>query len=178
MRKIIPIITALCLLLCFGAAHAADPITIRITPLDYQTGKAVQKTSYVENELFSLRVDVDVPRFADTYDMEMLIEVDGVDLDFCDVDLATGTYHISGVVIDQPAAITVKAKDMAYDNAVSAEDLYNALHSNRTVSATYRFYPAGVTENEYIYIPKTGSASAAVPALCALFGAALLTKRR
>lgn len=161
MKKI-TILIALCLLLSFGAALADDPVSIRITPLDYQTGKAVSKAGYVENEMFSLRVDVDVPRFTDLDDMEMVVEIDGVELEFCDVDLADGTYYITGIVTGQPAAITVKAKDMAYDNADTAEELYNALRSDRTVSATYYFYQ---TASASILIPKTGGSSILAPLL-------------
>ena len=53
------------LMLCLCTiAYAADPVTLDITALDYQTGKAVSKT-YVNNELFLLKVDLDIPRFFD-----------------------------------------------------------------------------------------------------------------
>ena len=53
------------LMLCRGTiAYDADPVTLDITALDYQTGKAVSKT-YVNNELFLLKVDLGIPRFFD-----------------------------------------------------------------------------------------------------------------
>ena len=55
-----------------GNAHAVPlhhslrrrPRNSDITALDYQTGKVVSKT-YVNNELFLLKVDLGIPRFFD-----------------------------------------------------------------------------------------------------------------
>lgn len=145
----------LCILLIFSmtVAFAVDEkITIDIQPVDYQTGKAVNK-SYVENELFRLRVDIDVPRFMDMDNLELLIEVDGVEIEQPIIELVTGRYYIEGIVMEQPAAICVKVMDMAYENADTAEDLYYAMKANRSVSACYNFNTAPKTE---MYIPKTG----------------------
>ena len=106
MKKKIAILLAL-LLLCFCTiAYAADPVTLDITALDYQTGKAVSKT-YVNNELFLLKVDLGIPRFFDLTDMELIIELDGVKLDTNDLKLEAGTYYLSGIVTDQPAALRI-----------------------------------------------------------------------
>lgn len=171
-RKIIVVCLALCMLLCMGAALADSP-TVRLTPLDYQTGKAVSKT-YVENELFRLRVDIDIPRFADLANLQLLIETDGVEIDEHNVLLQDGEYYIIGVVTDQPAALCVKIKDTRYDTAQTAEELYNALQSNKTISATYYFYGA----NRELTIPKTGGASIVMPAVCILGIAALCAAKR
>lgn len=177
MRKILALILALAILLAMGTALAADPIAVKITPLDYQTGKAVDKT-YVENELFRLRVDIDIPRFADLTDMQAVIEVDGAEVEAQDVMLADGAYYITGIVTDQPAALTVKIKDMAYEYADTAEELYNAMQEDRTVSDTYYFYST-TTENRNIIIPKTGDASIIIPVITILACAGLcLGKRR
>jgi len=175
MRKLIAVCLLLCLVLSFGAALAEEPIAVKITPLDYQTGKPVSKT-YVENELFLLRVDIDIARFADLSNLQLIIETDGVDVEDQDVQLMDGTYYITGVVTDQPATITVKIADIAYDNAQTAEDLYNALRQNRTVYDSYRFF--STVSDSAIYIPKTGDAPILAPIMAILACAGLCRPRR
>lgn len=184
MKKKIAILLAL-LLLCFcTVAYAADPVTLDITALDYQTGKAVSKT-YVNNELFLLKVDLGIPRFYDLTDMELVVELDGVKLDANDLRLEAGTYYLSGIVTDQPAALRITVKDMAYENATTAEELYNAMQKNRTVSKTYYFNAAQPAEQPIaknpVVIPKTGDASVracAVSIVLMGFGLFAAGKRR
>lgn len=184
MKKLTCIL-AVMLMLCFCTiAYAADPVTLDITALDYQTGKAVSKT-YVNNELFRLKVDIGIPRFYDLTDMELIIELDGVKLDENDLRLEAGTYYLSGIVTDQPAALRITVKDKAYDNATTAEELYNALQQNRTVSKTYYFNAAQPAEQPIaknpMVIPKTGGASVlayAVSIALIGFGLAVAGKRR
>ena len=156
MKRIFSLFLCILLICSMTVAFAVDEkITIDIQPVDYQTGKAVNK-SYVENELFRLRVDIDVPRFMDMDNLEMLIEVDGVEIEQPIIELVTGRYYIEGIVMEQPAAICVKVMDMAYENADTAEDLYYAMKANRSVSACYNFNTAQPTVNNNLYIPKTG----------------------
>ena len=161
MKKLTCTFVALLLLCLCTVAYAADPMTLDITALDYQTGKAVSKT-YVNNELFLLKVDLGIPRFFDLTDMELIIELDGVKLDTNDLRLEAGTYYLSGIVTDQPAALRITVKDMAYENATTAEELYNAMQKNRTVSKTYYFNAAQPAEQPIaknpVVIPKTGDA--------------------
>ena len=153
MKRYLSIILALLILFSMTVAFAADEkINIDIQPVDYQTGKAVNKT-YVENELFRLRVDIDVPRFMDMDNLELLIEVDGVEIEEPLMELVTGRYYIEGIVVTNPANICVKVKDTAYEVADTAEDLYYAMKANRSVSACYNFNTAPKAE---MYIPKTG----------------------
>ena len=153
MKKTLATIMTLLLIFSMTVAFAAEPITVDIQAVDYQTGKAVSK-SYVENELFRLRVDIDVPRFTDLDNLELVIECDGVEIEEPTMTLATGRYYLEGIVLTQPAAICVKIKDVALDNADTAEDLYYAMQTNRSVSASYNFNTA--TYNNEMYIPKTG----------------------
>ena len=161
MKKLTCILTVMLMLCLCTVAYAADPVTLDITALDYQTGKAVSKT-YVNNELFLLKVDLGIPRFFDLTDMELIIELDGVKLDANDLRLEAGTYYLSGIVTDQPAALRITVKDKAYDNATTAEELYNAMQKNRTVSKTYYFNAAQPAEQPIaknpVVIPKTGDA--------------------
>ena len=161
MKKLTCILAVMLMLCLSTVAYAADPLTVDITALDYQTGKAVSKT-YVPNELFKLKVDLGIPRFFDLTDMELIVELDGVKLDTNDLRLEAGTYYLSGIVTDQPAALRITVKDKAYDNATTAEELYNAMQKNRTVSKTYYFNTAQPAEQPIaknpIVIPKTGDA--------------------
>ena len=161
MKKLTCILAVMLMLCLCTVAYAADPVTLDITALDYQTGKAVSKT-YVNNELFLLKVDLGIPRFFDLTDMELIIELDGVKLDANDLRLEAGTYYLSGIVTDQPAALRITVKDKAYDNATTAEELYNAMQKNRTVSKTYYFNAAQPAEQPIaknpVVIPKTGDA--------------------
>lgn len=184
MKKLTCILAAMLMLCLCTIAYAADPVTLDITALDYQTGKAVSKT-YVNNELFLLEVDLGIPRFFDLTDMELIIELDGVKLDANDLRLEAGTYYLSGIVTDQPAALRITVKDKAYDNATTAEELYNALQQDRTVSKTYYFNAAQPAEQPIaknpVVIPKTGGASAlayAVSIALIGFGLAVAGKRR
>ena len=184
MKKLVCILAAILLLCLCTVAYAADPMTVDITALDYQTGKAVSKT-YVPNELFKLKVDIGIPRFYDLTDMELIVELDGVKLDENNLQLADGTYNITGIVIDQPAALRVTIKDMAYNNAETAEELYNAMQQDRTVSKTYYFNAAQPAEQPIaknpVVIPKTGGASVlayAVSIALIGFGLAVAGKRK
>lgn len=184
MKKLTCILAVMLILCLCTVAYAADPVTLDITALDYQTGKAVSKT-YVNNELFLLKVDIGIPRFYDLTDMELIIELDGVKLDANDLRLETGTYYLSGIVTDQPAALRVTVKDMAYENATTAEELYNAMQKNRTVSKTYYFNAAQPAEQPIaknpVVIPKTGDISIiayAIPISLIGFGLFVAGKRR
>ena len=184
MKKLTCILAAILLLCLYTVAYAADPMTVDITALDYQTGKAVSKT-YVPNELFKLKVDIGIPRFYDLTDMELIVELDGVKLDENDLRLEAGTYYLSGIVTDQPAALRITVKDKAYDNATTAEELYNAMQKNRTVSKTYYFNAAQPAEQPIaknpVVIPKTGDISVLPYALSIsliTFGLVCAGKRR
>ena len=155
MKKTLATILSILLICSMTVAFAAEPITVDIQAVDVQTGKAVSKT-YVENELFKLRVDLNVPRFADIENLELIIECDGVEIEEPIMTLATGRYYLEGIVLTQPAAICVKVKDVALDNAETAEEMYEAMQADRTVSKCYYFNAAQPTVNNNLYIPKTG----------------------
>ena len=122
---------------------------------------------------------------ADLQNMGLIVESDGVKIDQTDLKLEDGTYYITGIVIDQPAALRVTIKDMAYNNAETAEDLYNAMQQDRTVSKTYYFNAAQPAEQPIaknpVVIPKTGGASVlayAVSIALIGFGLAVAGRRK
>lgn len=165
MKRIIAVLTAVVLLLCAEAALAMDKPSIVITPLDYQTGRVIAAKEYNEGENFCLRVDVDIPRFADTANMEKKIDNPGAALYQDSVEMRTGTYYITGMVRQQPASVTVCFKDYSYDKAQTAEQLYLAQQQDKTVCATFRF-TAGVQAPQVVpqthgtlQLPKTGDRS-------------------
>lgn len=165
MKRIIAVLTAVVLLLCAEAALAMDKPSIVITPLDYQTGRVIAAKEYNEGENFCLRVDVDIPRFADTANMEKKIDHPGAALYQDTVEMRTGTYYITGMVGQQPASVTVCFKDYSYDKAQTAEQLYLAQQQDKTVCATFRF-TAGVQApqvvpqaHDTLQLPKTGDRS-------------------
>ena len=155
MKRIFSLILCILLICSMTVAFAAEPITVDIQAVDVQTGKAVSK-SYVENELFKLRVDLNVPRFADIENLELIIECDGVEIEEPIMTLTSGRYYLEGIVLTQPAAICVKIKDVALDNAETAEEMYEAMQADRTVTKCYYFNSAQPTVNNNLYIPKTG----------------------
>ena len=180
MKRIIAVLTAVVLLLCAEAALAMDKPSIVITPLDYQTGRVIAAKEYNEGENFCLRVDVDIPRFADTANMEKKIDHPGAALYQDTVEMRTGTYYITGMVGQQPAYVTVCFKDYSYDKAQTAEQLYLAQQQDKTVCATFRF-TAGVQAPQVVpqahgtlQLPKTGDRSDIVyaVALASLVGGA------
>lgn len=183
MKKTIAVIVALALCLCLGAAYAADGISIRITPLDPQTGQPAAPV-YADNTLFALRVDISIPRFYQTDNLELKIIVRGAEIYEQDLRLENGSYYINGIVLHQPASLTVRVKDTAYENAVTAEELYNAMQTDRSTEAAYTFNRtnnsgAKLRQNVIVdAIPKTGDPSVAVTALLALIGAAVCRKGR
>ena len=178
MKRIFATLMTLLLIFSMTVAFAAEPITVDIQAVDVQTGKAVSK-SYVENELFKLRVDLNVPRFADIENLELIIECDGVEIEEPIMTLTTGRHYIEGIVLTQPAAICVKIKDVALDNAETAEEMYEAMQADRTVSKCYYFNTAQPTVNNNLYIPKTGdmTVTGIVLMVLCLFGAVMLIRK-
>lgn len=165
MKRIIAVLTAVVLLLCAEAALAMDKPSIVITPLDYQTGRVIAAKEYNEGENFCLRVDVNIPRFADTSNMDKKVEHPGITLYQDTVEMRTGTYYITGMVGQQPASVSVYFKDYSYDRAQTSEQLYLAQQQDKTVCATFRF-TAGTQAAQVVQqahgtrqLPKTGDRS-------------------
>lgn len=165
MKRIIAVLTAVVLLLCAEAALAMDKPSIVITPLDYQTGRVIAAKEYNEGENFCLRVDVNIPRFADTSNMDKKVEHPGITLYQDTVEMRTGTYYITGMVGQQPASVSVYFKDYSYDRAQTAEQLFLAQQQDKTVCATFRFtagtQAAQVVQQAHgtLQLPKTGDRS-------------------
>lgn len=187
MKKTIALVLAVSLLLCLGAAFAANPIAVGITALDYHTGAVIGPKNYSVNELFTVRVSVSIPRFTDTSSLTVKLLTDGLTLFEPQIDLQSGEYYLSGVISRQPATLTVEIRDNSFDNATTAEELYNAMQLDRSTSATYRFGTAqtnttttttSATTTIVNRPPKTGGPSALGSSILLLVCAALVFKNR
>lgn len=161
MKKLVSLLLIMCLLCCTGAAYAVEPIKVSITPLNPQTGNVISSPSYTDNTLFAVQVDIDIPRFTDSSDLDLKLEIAGVEITNHNLKLLTGTYYVEGVVLDLPSSLTVRINDMALENAVTAEDYYYAMQIDRSVCATYCFAQSATTSQgslNTIMPPKTGDA--------------------
>ena len=99
------------------------------------------------------------------------------------IDLRSGEYYLSGVITRQPASLTVEIRDHSFDNANTAEELYNAIQFDRSTAATYKFSVAqtSTTTNTTTIVkqlPKTGGPSALGSSILLLVCAALVFKNR
>lgn len=161
MKKLTSLLLIMCLLCCAGTAYAVEPIKVSITPLNPQTGNVISSPSYTNNTLFAVRVDIDVPRFTDSSDLDLKLEIAGVEITNHNLKLMTGTYYVEGVVLDLPASLTVRINDMALEHAVTAEDYYYAMQIDRSVCVTYCFAQSAANTQSSLNTvmpPKTGDA--------------------
>ena len=150
MKKTTALFLALSLLLLVSGAFAANPIAVGITAIDYQTGAVIGPKNYSVNELFTVRVTVSIPRFTDTSNLTVKLRTDGLTMFEPQIDLRSGEYYLSGVITRQPASLTVEIRDHSFDNANTAEELYNAIQFDRSTAATYKF-SAGQYHHDHYY---------------------------
>ena len=172
MKKTTALFLALSLLLLASGAFAANPITVGITAIDYQTGAVIGPKNYSVNELFTV-----------TSNLTVKLRTDGLTLFEPQIDLRSGEYYLSGVITRQPASLTVEIRDHSFDNANTAEELYNAIQFDRSTAATYKFSVAqtSTTTNTTTIVkqlPKTGGPSALGSSILLLVCAALVFKNR
>lgn len=178
MRKILSIILAFALLCAMGAALASEAIAISVTPLDYHTGRAISKPAYHADQVFRLRVGVDIPRFMDKTHLNLKWIVNGVEID-PPVKEADGYYYVEGIVLDTPASLTVRVEDASFEAAQTAEEMYNAMQNDRTTDYIYYFSGNAAPQYDYeITIPKTGDMSIIGPVAGIAACLALLIPRR
>lgn len=183
MKKLI-ITLVLCMALALmPIAHADMPtIGVTITPVDYlyaQAGIAqpVSK-SYVANERYALLVTVSVPNYFDVSGMSAKIEPYGCTVETGAVPIASGQYILTGTVLSPGASVKVTLLDDRLSTAGTAQELWNALYGDRTVSTTFSFGgPASITVGS-AGIPQTGDAPFLLPVVAGCLLPALLIKRR
>ena len=168
MKRFLPLILAALLLLAALPAAALDlgQLTLTVQPVDYVSAlagiaKPVSKI-YAANERYAVAVTVNVPRYYDVTNMQVVVEPANCTVETGEIQLATGTYLVTGTVLAPGASLTVTFRDEAIYTASSAQDLYQALQNDRTVSAAAALGQAAYTAPEAqpsapsMEIPKTG----------------------
>lgn len=165
MRKILFLAVALVMLIALPvSALDLGKLTLTVQPVDYVSAlagiaKPVSKT-YAANERYAVAVTVNVPQYYDMSNMRIVVEPANCTVETGDIQLATGTYLVTGTVLAPGASLTVTFRDEALYTASTAEQLYQAMQNDRTISAAAALgqtYTQESTEQPYISgIPQTG----------------------
>lgn len=165
MRKLLFLAVALIMLIALPvSALDLGKLTLTVQPVDYVSAlagiaKPVSKT-YAANERYAVAVTVNVPQYYDMSNMRIVVEPANCTVETGDIQLATGTYLVTGTVLAPGASLTVTFRDEALYTASSAQDLYQALQNDRTISAAAALgqtYTQESAEQPYISgIPQTG----------------------
>lgn len=165
MRKLLFLAVALVMLIALPvSALDLGKLTLTVQPVDYVSALAgiarpVSK-AYAANERYAVAVTVSVPQYYDMSNMQVVVEPANCTVETGDIQLAPGTYLVTGTVLAPGASLTVTFRDEAIYTASSAQDLYQALQNDRTVSAAATLgqtYTQESPEQPYISgIPQTG----------------------
>lgn len=188
MRKILFLAVALVMLIALPvSALDLGKLTLTVQPVDYVSAlagiaKPVSKT-YAANERYAVAVTVSVPQYYDMSNMRIVVEPANCTVETGDIQLATGTYLVTGTVLAPGASLTVTFRDEALYTASSAQDLYQALQNDRTISAAAALgqtYTQESPEQPYISgIPQTGDrAGVAGLVLIVAAGCVLLIRKK
>lgn len=165
MRKLLFLVMALVMLIALPvSALDLGKLTLTVQPVDYVSAlagiaKPVSKT-YAANERYAVAVTVNVPQYYDVTNLQIIGEPTNCTIETGEIKLETGTYIVTGTVLAPGASIKITFRDNAIYTASSAQDLYQALQNDRTVSAAASLgqtYTQESTEQPYINgIPQTG----------------------
>ena len=168
MKKLLFIVVVLVMLISLPvSALDLGKLTLTVQPVDYVSALAgiarpVSK-AYAANERYAVAVTVSVPQYYDMSNMRVVVEPANCTVETGDIQLSTGTYLVTGTVLAPGASLTVTFRDEALYTASSAQDLYQALQNDRTISAAANLgmaaYTAPKTEQPgapSMEIPKTG----------------------
>lgn len=165
MRKLLFLIVALVMLIAFPvSALDLGKLTLTVQPVDYVSAlagiaKPVSKT-YAANERYAVAVTVNVPQYYDVTNLQIIGEPTNCTIETGEIKLETGTYIVTGTVLAPGASIKITFRDNAIYTATTAEQLYQAMQNDRTVSAAAALgqtYTQESTEPPYVNgIPQTG----------------------
>ena len=165
MRKLLFLAVALVMLIALPvSALDLGRLTLTVQPVDYVSAlagiaKPVSKT-YAANERYAVAVTVQVPQYYDVTNLQIIGEPTNCTIETGEIKLETGTYIVTGTVLAPGASVKITFRDNAIYTATTAEQLYNALQNDRTVSAAAALgqtYTQESTEQPYINgIPQTG----------------------
>lgn len=187
MRKILFLAVVLVMLIALPvSALDLGKLTLTVQPVDYVSAlagiaKPVSKT-YASNERYAVAVTVNVPQYYDMSNMQVVVEPANCTVETGDIQLSTGTYLVTGTVLAPGASLTVTFRDEAIYTASSAQDLYQALQNDRTISAAAALgqtYTQESTEQPYISgIPQTGDRSGVAGLVLIVAAACVLAIRK
>lgn len=165
MRKILFLVVALVMLIALPvSALDLGKLTLNVQPVDYVSAlagiaKPVSKT-YAANERYAVAVTVNVPQYYDVTNLQIIGEPTNCTIETGEIKLETGTYIVTGTVLAPGASIKITFRDNAIYTASTAEQLYQAMQNDRTVSAAAALgqtYTQESPDQPYISgIPQTG----------------------
>lgn len=165
MRKLLFFVLAFVMLIALPvSALDLGKLTLTVQPVDYVSAlagiaKPVSKT-YAANERYAVAVTVQVPQYYDVTNLQIIGEPTNCTIETGEIKLETGTYIVTGTVLAPGASIKITFRDNAIYTATTAEQLYQALQNDRTVSAAAALgqtYTQESTEPPYVNgIPQTG----------------------
>ena len=188
MKKLLFLAVTLVMLIALPvSALDLGKLTLAVQPVDYVSALAgiarpVSK-AYAANERYAVAVTVNVPQYYDVTNMQVVVEPANCTVETGDIQLATGTYLVTGTVLAPGASIKITFRDNAIYTASSAEQLYQAIQNDRTISAAATLgqtYTQESTEQPYINgIPQTGDrAGVAGLVLIVAAGCVLMLRER
>lgn len=165
MRKLLFLVVALIMLIALPvSALDLGKLTLTVQPVDYVSAlagiaKPVSKT-YAANERYAVAVTVNVPQYYDATNLQIIGEPTNCTIETGEIKLETGTYIVTGTVLAPGASIKITFRDNAIYTASTAEQLYQAMQNDRTVSAAAALgqtYTQESPDQPYISgIPQTG----------------------
>ena len=187
MRKIIYLAMA-CIMLMTIPAAALDlgQLTLTVQPVDYVSAlagiaKPVSKT-YAANERYAVAVTVQVPQYYDVTNLQIIGEPTNCTIETGEIKLETGTYIVTGTVLSPGASIKITFRDNAIYTATTAEQLYQAMQNDRTISAAATLgqtYTQESTEPPYVNgIPQTGDRAGVAGLVLIVAAACVLLLRK
>ena len=187
MRKLLFFVLAFVMLIALPvSALDLGKLTLTVHPVDYVSAlagiaKPVSKT-YAANERYAVAVTVQVPQYYDVTNLQIIGEPTNCTIETGEIKLETGTYLVTGTVLAPGASLTVTFRDEAIYTASSAQDLYQALQNDRTISAAAALGPTYTqesTEPPYISgIPQTGDRAGVAGLVLIVAAACVLMLRK
>lgn len=187
MRKLLFFVLAFVMLIALPvSALDLGKLTLTVQPVDYVSAlagiaKPVSKT-YAANERYAVAVTVNVPQYYDVTNLQIIGEPTNCTIETGEIKLETGTYIVTGTVLAPGASIKITFRDNALYTASSAQDLYQALQNDRTISAAAALgqtYTQESTEQPYISgIPQTGDRAGVAGLVLIVAAACVLAIRK
>lgn len=187
MRKLSFLVVALVMLIALPvSALDLGKLTLTVQPVDYVSAlagiaKPVSKT-YAANERYAVAVTVQVPQYYDVTNLQIIGEPTNCTIETGEIKLETGTYIVTGTVLAPGASIKITFRDNAIYTASTAEQLYQALQNDRTVSAAAALgqtYTQESTEPPYVNgIPQTGDRAGVAGLVLIVAAACVLMLRK